>query len=133
VASRPRPSHAGPAIQPPRSPCMSASPVLDVFPRRPIALVTTPARRRGRIIGLIFCLLLFGPSLYWGYKAWSGQALRADLRAHGVMAAWTGDMDGSCTSRRSRLSGSETPISCDYTLTYGLRPEEGGGERQAEV
>jgi len=112
---------------------MSASPVLVAFPRRPIALVTTPARRRGRIIGLIFCLLLFGPSLYWGLKSWNSAALRADLRDHGVMAARTGDMDGSCSSRRSRLSGTETPISCDYTLTYWLRPEEGGGERQAQV
>lgn len=112
---------------------MSASPVLVAFPRRPIALVTTPARKRARIIGLILCLLLSGPALYWGTKAWSGQALRMDLRAHGVMAAETMDADGSCTSRRSRLSGSETPISCDYTLTYRLRPEEGGAVRQAEV
>jgi hypothetical protein len=112
---------------------MSASPVLIAFPRRPIALVTTPARKRARIIGLIFCLLLFGPSLYWGYKAWSGQALRMDLRDHGVMAAETMDADGSCTSRRSRLSGTETPLSCDYTLTYRLRPEEGGAVRQAPV
>lgn len=112
---------------------MSASPVLDAFPRRPIVLISTPARRRGRIIGLILCLLLFGPSLYWGFKAWSGQALRADLRDHGVMAAETLDADGSCTSRRSRISGDETPISCDYTLTYRLRPEEGGELRQAQV
>ncbi|WP_395611599.1 hypothetical protein [Allosphingosinicella sp.] len=112
---------------------MSASPFLAAFPRRPIALITTPARRRGRIIALILCLLLFGPSLYWGYKAWSGQALRTALRDHGVMAAETLDADGSCTSRRGRLSGSETPISCDYTLTYRLRPEEGGELRQAPV
>lgn len=112
---------------------MNASPVLDAFPRRPIALVTTRARRRGRSIGLIICLLLFGPSLYWGFKAWSGQALRMDLRDHGVMAAETLDADGSCTSRRSRLSGDESPISCDYLLTYRLRPEEGGGLRQADV
>lgn len=112
---------------------MSVSPVLAAFPRRPIALVTTPARRRARIVGLLCCLLLFGPSLYWGFKAWSGQALRLDLRDHGVMAAETLDADGSCTSRRSRLSGSETPISCDYNLTYRLRPEEGGELRQAPV
>ena len=112
---------------------MRSFPVLGAFPRRPIALVTSPARRRGRIIGLLLCLLLFGPSLYWGLQTWNSATLRADLRDHGVMAARTGDMDGSCTSRRSRLSGTETPISCDYTLTYWLRPEEGGGERQAQV
>jgi hypothetical protein len=112
---------------------MSASPVLDAFPRRPIALVTTPARRRGRIIGLIFCLLLFGPSLYWGLKSWNSASLRADLRNHGVMAAETLDAEGSCSSRRSRLSGSETPLSCDYDLTYRLRPEEGGAIRHAPV
>ncbi len=112
---------------------MSASPVLDAFPRRPIALVTTPARKRGRIIGLAVCLLLFGPSVYWGLKSWNSASLRADLRDHGVMAAETLDAEGSCTSRRSRLSGSETPISCDYTLTYRLRPEEGGELRQAPV
>ena len=112
---------------------MSASPVLDAFPRRPIGLITTPARRRGRIIGLILCLLLFGPSLFWGLKSWNSASLRADLRDHGVMAAETMDAEGSCTSRRSRLSGSETPIGCDYTLTYRLRPEEGGEVRQAPV
>jgi hypothetical protein len=112
---------------------MSVSPVLDVFPRRPIALVTTPARRRGRAIGLIVCLLLFAPAIYWGVQSWSSARLRADLREHGVMAAETIDADGSCTARRSRLSGSETPISCDYTLTYRLRPEEGGAVRQAPV
>lgn len=112
---------------------MNASPVLDAFPRRPIPLVVNPARRRIRILGLILCLLLFAPALYWGYKAWSGHALRMDLRDRGVMAAETLDADGSCTSRRSRLSGSATPISCDYTLTYRLRPEEGGELRQAQV
>ena len=112
---------------------MSVSPVLDAFPRRPISLVTTPARRRGRIVGLIVCLLLFAPSLYWGLRSWNSASLRADLRDHGVMAAETMDADGSCTSRRSRLSGSETPISCDYILTYRLRPEEGGAVRQAPV
>ncbi len=112
---------------------MNASPVLDIFPRRPIALVTTPARRRSRIIGLILCLLLFGPSLYWGLRSWSSTSLRADLRERGVMAAETKGGEGSCSSRRSRLSGSETPIGCDYTVAYVLRPEEGGGERRADV
>ena len=112
---------------------MSASPVLDAFPRRPISLVTTPQRRRGRIVGLIVCLLLFGPSLYWGVVRWNEASLRADLRERGVMAAETKGGDGSCSARRSRLSGSETPIGCDYTVTYVLRPEEGGGERQAQV
>lgn len=112
---------------------MSASPVLDAFPRRPIRLITTPQRRRGRVIGLIVCLLLFGPSLYWGVTRWNEASLRADLRERGVMAAETGDAEGTCTSRRGRLSGSETPRGCSFSLTYTLRPEEGGGERRADV
>ena len=112
---------------------MSASPVVDAFPRRPINLVTTPQRRRGRIIGLIVCLLLFGPSLYWGVTRWNEASLRADLRERGVMAAETGDAEGTCTARRGRLSGSETPQGCSFTVTYTLRPEEGGGERRADV
>ncbi len=112
---------------------MSASPVLDAFPRRPIGLVTTPQRRRGRIAGLLLCLVLFGPSLYWGIVRWNEASLRADLREHGVMAAYTGTGEGSCTSRRGRLTGEDTPRGCSFTITYTLRAEEGGGERQAEV
>lgn len=112
---------------------MSASPILDAFPRRPIALATTPGRRRGRIIGLVICLLLFGPSLYWGLIRWQEASLRADLRERGVPAAATGDAEGTCTSRRARLSGNDTPQGCDFTISYTLRSEEGGGERQAKV
>lgn len=112
---------------------MSSSPVLAAFPRRPIALVTPPARKRGRIVGLVVCLLLFGPSLYWGVATWNETSLRADLRARGVEAAATGDAEGTCTARRERLSGSETPRGCDFTVTYTLRPEEGGGERTGQV
>jgi hypothetical protein len=112
---------------------MSASPVLDAFPRRPIGLVTTPGRKRGRIVGLIVCLLLFGPSLYWGVVRWNEASLRGDLRERGVMAAATGDADGTCTSRRGRISGDETPQGCDFTITYTLRPQEGGGARTGQV
>lgn len=112
---------------------MSASPVLDAFPRRPIGLVTAPQRRRGRILALVFCLLLFGPSLYWGVVRWNEASLRGDLRERGVMAAATGDADGTCTARRGRLSGEETAQGCDFTVTYTLRPEEGGGERTGQV
>lgn len=112
---------------------MRASPVIDAFPRRPIALVTTPQRRRGRIIGLLVCLLLFGPSLYWGIARWQENSLRADLRARGVEAAATGDAEGSCSARRSRFGGESTPQGCDFTVTYTLREEEGGGERTARV
>ena len=112
---------------------MSVSPVLDAFPRRPIALVTTPQRRRGRIIGLFFCLLLFGPSLYWGAVRWHEARLRADLRERGVMAAATGNAEGSCTTFRRRLTGTERPNGCSFDISYTLRPEEGGGERQATV
>ena len=112
---------------------MSASPVLDAFPRRPIGLVTTPQRKRSRIIGLVFCLLLFGPSLYWGLVRWNEASLRADLRERGVMAAETGRAEGSCSTLRRRISGAETAQGCNFTITYTLREEEGGGERQADV
>lgn len=112
---------------------MSESPVLDAFPRRAIRLAATPGRRRARIVGLIFCLLLFGPSLYWGAVRWHEASLRADLRERGVMAAETRGGDGSCSARRSRLSGDETPLGCDYEIAYVLRPEHGGGERTANV
>ena len=99
------------------------------FPAARSASITTRQRRRGRIIGLIFCLLLFGPSLYWGYQRWNERRpARRPARAwrHGRRDL---DADGSCTSRRSRLSGSETPDrAATMTLTYRLRPEEGGGE-----
>jgi hypothetical protein len=113
---------------------MSASPVLDAFPRRPIGLVTTPGRKRGRIIGLVVCLLLFGPSLYWGVVRGTEASLRGDLRERGVMAVETRDAGGgTCTVRRARISGDETPQGCDFTISYTLRAEEGGGERQGQV
>lgn len=112
---------------------MSASPVLDAFPRRPLRLATTPRRRKGRILGLVFSLLLALPAFYWGYRSWHSGQLRADLRERGVPTAEVLDSEGSCTSRRSRLSGTQTPVDCWFTLTYRLRPEEGGGTRTAQV
>jgi hypothetical protein len=70
--------------------------------------------------------LLALPAFYWGAQsAWSAM-LRADLKARGVHAAETMDAEGDCTSRRSRISGEETPIDCWLNVTYRLRPEEGG-------
>jgi hypothetical protein len=71
------------------------------------------------------------PALYWGSQAACSAMLRADLKARGVRAAETMDAEGDCTSRRSRISGSESPIGCWLDVTYRLRPEEGGEVRTA--
>lgn len=107
--------------------------VLELFPRRPIALARDGRRTTRRALLLAVTLLLALPSLYWGWQSWQSASLRADLRARGVRAAETLDATGDCTSRRSRLSGTERPIDCWFDLTYRLRPEEGGGLRQAQV
>ncbi|HEV2817459.1 MAG TPA: hypothetical protein VGW40_09610 [Allosphingosinicella sp.] len=107
--------------------------VLDVFPRRPIRLAPDGRRRRNRILLLVATLLLALPACYWGYQSWHGATLRADLRARGVRAAETLGAKGDCTSRRSRLSGTERPIDCWFDVSYRLRPEEGGALRQARV
>lgn len=107
--------------------------VLELFPRRPIALAADRPRTRRRMLLLAVTLLLALPALYWGSRSWQGATLRADLRARGVPAAETLNAEGDCTSRRSRLSGTERPIDCWFDLTYRLRPEEGGGLRKAEV
>jgi hypothetical protein len=36
-------------------------------------------------------------------------------------------------SRRSRISNASRPIDCWFTVSYRLRPEEGGGERKEEM
>ena len=107
--------------------------VIDLFPRRPIALARDKPRTTRRILLLAVTLALALPALYWGAQSWQSASLRADLRARGVRAAETLDADGDCTSRRSRLSGAERPIDCWFDLTYRLRPEEGGGLRKAQV
>lgn len=107
--------------------------VLDVFPRRPIGLAKDGRRSRNRMLLLAATLLLALPSLYWGYQSWHSAALRADLRARGVRAAETLGAKGDCSSRRSRLSGTERPIDCWFDVSYRLRPEEGGALRQARV
>ena len=107
--------------------------VLDVFPRRPIGLARDSRRTRNRLLLLAVTVLLALPSLYWARQSWQSASLRADLRARGVRAAETLDATGDCTSRRSRLSGTERPIDCWFDLTYRLRPEEGGGLRKAQV
>jgi hypothetical protein len=107
--------------------------VVEVFPRRPLALAKNSRRRNWRIVLLIVALLSALPAAYWGYQTWSGQLLRADLRARGVRAADTMVADGECTSRRSRLGNSSRPIACWFTVSYRLRPEEGGTERKAEM
>jgi hypothetical protein len=107
--------------------------VLEVFPRRPIALARDPRRRSMRLLLLAATLVLALPALYWGDQSWQSASLRADLRARGVRAAETLNAEGDCTARRSRLSGTERPIDCWFDLTYRLRPEEGGALRKAQV
>lgn len=105
--------------------------VIDLFPRRPLRLRTNPKRTKWRIVSLAATFLLALPALYWGYQAADSFMLRADLKARGVRAAETMDAEGDCTSRRSRLSGTESPIGCWFNVTYRLRPEEGGEVRTA--
>jgi hypothetical protein len=103
--------------------------IIDLFPRRPLALRQDPARRRKRLLQLVGVIALALPGCYWGYQSVHSQLLRSDLRARGVRAAETMDAEGDCTSRRSRISGSETPIDCWFEISYRLRPEEGGAVR----
>jgi hypothetical protein len=109
------------------------APVIDQFPRRPLRLRSDSRRSRKRLVLLALCLLLGLPACYWGYQSIHGAILRADLKARAVRAAETLGAEGDCTSRRSRISGEETPIDCWLTATYRLRPEEGGALRTAPV
>jgi hypothetical protein len=109
------------------------SAIVDAFPRRPLRLAKNPKRTRNRALLLVTALLLTLPSLYWGNIAWQSGQLRRDLRANGVQAVNVSDSRGDCASRRNRLSGTSNPISCEVTLSYELRPEEGGGTRTATL
>ena len=106
--------------------------VVEVFPRRPLKLAPNPKRRNARILLLAVTLLAALPALYWGSNAWQNAQLRADLRVRGVQAANTLDAEGDCLSRRT-ISDPSEPISCDFTVSYELRPEEGGGVRKNEI
>jgi len=100
--------------------------IIDVFPRRPIALAKDSKRWRDRMLLLVAVLITALPSLYWGHISWQRAALQQDLRARGVQADEVIEAEGDCYSRRNRYSGAERPIDCWLTLTYRLRPEEGG-------
>ncbi|HMG48384.1 MAG TPA: hypothetical protein VK614_13105 [Allosphingosinicella sp.] len=69
--------------------------VLEVFPRRPIALAPDRQRTTRQLLLLAVTLALALPALYWGYQSWHSAALRADLRAHGVRAAETLNAEGT--------------------------------------
>jgi hypothetical protein len=43
------------------------------------------------------------------------------------------DAEGDCLSRRSRITNSARPIDCWFTISYRLRPEEGGTERKTQM
>src|SRR6185295_19705492 len=119
IATAARARHADRRIR--RTEGVSMASVLEVFPRRPVGLARDRRRTGRRILLLVTTLLLALPSLYWGYQSWHSAALRADLRARGVRAAETLGAKGDCTSRRSRLSGTERPIDCEFDLSYRLR------------
>ena len=106
------------------------APVLDAFPRRPIALAVSDKDRASRRLWLIGALLLLLPLFYFGYTNWREASLRADLRARGVPAEVL-NAEGSCLSRRT--IGGDEPRGCDYEISYRLRAEEGGEVRQGSI
>jgi len=105
--------------------------IVNRFPRRPIRLAKDRKRATNRLLLLAAAALLALPGLYWGNIAWQRHQLQQDLRARGVPADEVLGAEGDCLSRRSRYSGAERPIDCWLTLTYRLRPEEGGGVKTA--
>jgi hypothetical protein len=109
---------------------MTHQDVINAFPRRPIALVKTPAGAKTRRNALIIILLLFLPGLYWTWTDWQDQQLRQYLRTSGVEAEVV-NSEGTCFSRR-QISG-DNPTGCRLAIDYRLRPEEGGGIRHASV
>lgn len=109
---------------------MSDVPVIQAFPKRPIALKVVPGDAWRRRLMLIGALLLFLPLVWYGNSTLQRWSLRADLRERGVKAEVL-NAEGSCLSRRT-ISG-DTPRGCDYDIRYAVRPEHGGGEREASV
>ena len=106
------------------------APVLDAFPRRPIALAISDKDRSSRKLWLIGAILLLLPLFYFGWSNWQEAGLRADLRARGVPAEVL-NAEGECLSRRT-ISGSE-PRGCNYEISYRLRAEEGGETREGNI
>ncbi|RJF88147.1 hypothetical protein D3874_14910 [Oleomonas cavernae] len=109
---------------------MSDVPVVQAFPKRPIAIKVVAADVRRRRLMLVGALLLFLPLVWYGNSTLQRWSLRADLRERGVTAEVL-NAEGSCLSRRG-VSG-DTPRGCDYDIRYAVRPEHGGGEREASV
>lgn len=109
---------------------MNEHPVLHAFPGRPLAVVRDAAHRRRRLLMLIGALLLFAPLIWFAATTLQTRALRADLGQRGV-AAEVLSAEGSCLSRRN-ITG-DTPSGCNLDVRYRVRPEHGGGEREASV
>lgn len=106
------------------------APVLDAFPRRPLALAHAERDRSTRKYWLVGAIALLLLAIYWGWGEWRQASMRADLRARGEPAQ-VEQAQGSCTSRRS-ISG-RNPIGCNYTIHYRVRSDEGGALREAQV
>lgn len=109
---------------------MSDVPVIQAFPRRAIAVNAVPGEARRRLLMLIGALLLFLPIAWFTYSTVERVSLRADLRARGVSAEVL-NAQGNCLSQRT-ISG-DSPRGCNLDIRYAVRPEHGGGEREASV
>jgi hypothetical protein len=109
---------------------MAEASVVEAFPRRALRLPHDPGRRRRRLLSLGGVLLLFLPTIWFGWKLLDDMAVRSDLRQRGVEATVL-ETEGECTSRR-QISGDE-PLGCNLEIVYEVRPEHGGGERRADV
>ena len=109
---------------------MTASPIVDAFPRRPLSLTKSPEHTRRRLLWLLGVVALAILPLYGIVSDLRMRSLRNDLLERGVEGEVL-SADGSCLSRR-QITGDE-PRGCNFEITYRLRKEEGGDVRTAEV
>ena len=105
---------------------MSAEAAIAAFPRRPLRLVETRARKFGRIFFLLLFLAAAVPAVWWTIGAVRETRLYADLEARGVSARVTEATNGECSARRRRTSGGYDTTGCDFDVTYRTAPEHGG-------
>jgi hypothetical protein len=102
----------------------AAADLLDAFPDRPLGLVRKAGDRRLRELAAL-ALAFLGVAGVVGWLLLGEIALHRDLRTRGV-ATRILDWDRSCSTATWR-----TRSACSGTGTYAVRPEHGGGEREA--